>query len=763
MRAGDRARRGATWLLLGASLAGALLYVGMRVVLPSDGGRIAFYGDAWSSAGIAIAPIDRPQPDLEDGDRVESIAGRSMEAWAGLVLDPAVARPAGDPVPYTVERAGEPSSIKVQWAPPPVGATLAAGWSVILFSIAIAAVAALVFARRPDVPAATALVIVASGAAGSSVPWYLGATTSDVALGGPFLLQALLTAGLYMVMWPGAVHLGLVFPSPAPVLSRHPRLVPSIYAVAFGGYVALLALSRLSNASLLDWIGTWPRAQLAVVVPCLLVWLILAARGYLRPSDPVARSRSRWAALGALTSVVLGLVLFQVPELVAGTSLVPASWIGLIALPLPVGLAIGILRDRLFDIEVVLNRTLVYGSLTLVVIAVYVLTTIGVGTAVGPGHGYVVELVAIGLAALVALPLRDILQRSVNRMMYGQRDEPLRAMRRLGTRLEVAAEPDRAFPAIAETVADALRLPWVVVEVTDELGASRIVAERGAPVATVESIDLVHGATPVGRLVLGVRSGDRGFRTDELALLHDLARQAGAAIHAQQLRDALARSREQLVVAREEERRRLRRDLHDGLGPALAAIGMRAEASAAVLEEDPANARRQLDELSAEVREALADVRRLVDGLRPPALDELGLAGAIGHQAARLDRGSTAEAGAPGDPRTAAIHVECEPAPLPELPAAVEVAAYRIAVEAMTNAVRHAGASACLVRLQAGSQLTVEVTDDGRGFPDSPRSGTGLESMRERAAEVGGEVAVERRPEGGTRVFARLPIGPATT
>ena len=157
--------------------------------------------------------------------------------------------------------------------------------------------------------------------------------------------------------------------------------------------------------------------------------------------------------------MVLGLVLFQVPELVSGSSLVPASWIGLIALPLPIGLAVGILRDRLFDIEVVLNRTLVYGSLTLVVIGMYVVTTIGLGTAIGPGHGYVVELVAIGLAALVALPLRDVLQRTVNRMMYGQRDEPLRAMRRLGTRLEVAADPDRAFPAIAETVADALRLP----------------------------------------------------------------------------------------------------------------------------------------------------------------------------------------------------------------------------------------------------------------------------------------------------------------
>jgi signal transduction histidine kinase len=752
VRGTERARRLATWLLLGASVAAALLYVVTRLVLPSDGGRIAFYGDAWSSAGIVIAPIDPPQPDLADGDRVEAIAGRSMEAWAALVLHPSVARPAGDPAPYTVGREGTETSVEVTWAPPATTSTLAAGWSVILFSLGIAAIAALVFARRPDVPAATALMIVAAGAAGSSVPWYLGATTSDVALGGPFLLQVALTAGLYMLMWPGAVHLGLVFPAPAQIVARRPRLIPAVYAVALGAYVALLTLTRLTSPSALEWIGTWPRTQLLVVVPCLLVWLVLAVGAYVRPPDPVARVRSRWAALGAGISVVLGLALFQVPELLFGRSLVPASWIGLIALPLPIGLAIGILRDRLFDIEVVVNRTLVYGSLTLVVIAVYVVATVGLGTAIGPGHGPTIDLLAIGLAALVALPLRDVLQRSVNRLMYGQRDQPIQAMRRLGTRLELAADPDRAFPVIAETVADALRLPWVAVEVTDEAGERRVVAAHGTPVDAVENIDLVDGATPVGRLVLGVRSGDRGFRADELALLHDLARQAGAAIHAQQLREALARSRELLVVAREEERRRLRRDLHDGLGPALAAIGMRAEASAAVIDDDPDAARRQLDALGSEVREALADVRRLVDGLRPPALDELGLAGAIGHQAARLDRSADPQAGA------AAIHVECDPAPLPELPAAVEVAAYRIAVEAMTNAVRHAGASACRVRLEAGRELTVEVTDDGAGVPDTPRPGTGLESMRERAAEVGGDVSIERRPEGGTRVVARIPI-----
>jgi signal transduction histidine kinase len=730
-----------------------MLFLGLRLVTPSDGGRIAFYEDAWATSGVLIAPIDAPQPDLAAGDRVEAIADRSMEAWAGLILDPSVARPGQGAVPYLVERDGAQVATTVAWAPPAVGSALLEGWSIVLFSIAIAGVAAFVYARRPDAPAATALVLVACGAAGSSVPWFVGATTSDLALGGPFLLHALLTGGLYMLMWPGAVHMGLVFPGPLPVVRRLPWLPWVAYPVALGAYGIALAATRATSPSTLDWIGTWPRVQLAIVVPCLVTWLALTVYGYARFADRAARDRARWAALGAATSVVLGLVLFQLPELLLGRSIVPESWIGLIALPLPLGLAAGILRDRLFDIDVAVNRTLVYGSLTLVVIASYVVAASVLGSVVGPDQGYGVSLLSTGLAALVALPMRDVLQRSVNRLMYGERDEPWRAMRRLGQRLEFAAEPDRAFPAIVQTVADALRLPFVALEVVDEQGELVRVAEQGTRPTEVVPVPLVHGAETVGRLVLGVRPGERGFRQDEIGLLEDLGRQAGTAVAAMRLRDDLVRSRERLVLAREEERRRLRRDLHDGLGPSLAAIGMRAEASAAVIDDDPEAARRQLEALGADVREALADVRRLVDGLRPPALDELGLVGAIGQQAARLDRGDAGAAGA------AAIHVECEPPTLPELPAAVEVAAYRIAVEAMTNAVRHAGASACRVHLAAGSQLTIEITDDGRGLPATPRPGTGMESMHERAAEVGGEVAVERRPEGGTRVLARLPIG----
>jgi signal transduction histidine kinase len=320
----------------------------------------------------------------------------------------------------------------------------------------------------------------------------------------------------------------------------------------------------------------------------------------------------------------------------------------------------------------------------------------------------------------------------------------------------MAAEPELAFPTITSSVADSLRLPYVALYVVGDTGRERLVAEHGEARGQTVDLPLTHGAARVGRLVLGVRPGERDFRADERGLLEDLARQAGAAVHAIALRADLARSREQLVLAREEERRRLRRDLHDGLGPTLAAIGLRAEASAETIPTDPDGARRMLDELSDDVRVALADIRRLVDGLRPPALDELGLIGAIEQQASRLGANGTDA----GDGRGLPITVLGLPSPLPELAAAVEVAAYRIAVEALTNAVRHAGAARCDIRVDAtaGDTLQVDVVDNGRGVAPDAAPGVGLESIRARADELGGSVEVAPEPEGGTRVTARLPL-----
>lgn len=211
--------------------------------------------------------------------------------------------------------------------------------------------------------------------------------------------------------------------------------------------------------------------------------------------------------------------------------------------------------------------------------------------------------------------------------------------------------------------------------------------------------------------------------------------------------DLLARSRGRIVAAREEERRRLRRDLHDGLGPTLAAVGLKVDLARERAASDTAGLGPLLDEIRGDIRSVISDVRRLARELRPPTLDSLGLAGAIGQQAAALSGGSGPS-----------IVVEVDE-PLPVLPAAVEVVAYRIAIEAMTNAVRHAQATSCTVRIAVDRDgLVVEVTDDGVGInPDAP-AGVGLHSIDERAAEVGGEVDLDARPGGGTIVRARLPL-----
>lgn len=745
-------RRRLTWLALAGALGACLLSVALRVGGPSDGARVGFYAGAWSTAGVRIDPIDAPAPGLRAGDLVSSVAGRPIEAWVRLALDPGVVRPDAGAA-YAVERDGVARVIDIAWLAPAVSATLGAGWSVALLSAATAGLAAWVFRRRPETPASTALVLAACGIAGSSVPWFLGVTVSDVVRGAPFVVQALVTGPLYMLLWPASVHLALVFPAPAKVTQRHPGLIPGLYGLVLGLYaVTTIALGQVTGSAL-GWVGTWPVSQLLVIVPALATSVAIFVVRYARTTDPVDRARRRLVTIGVVGAGSLGLVAFMGPALLTGRPLLPDAAIGLISLPIPATIAWAIVHDRLFDIDVAIRRTLIYGPLTLGVIAAYLVTVAVLTTALGP-QDYPVSLLATGLAALVALPLRDGLQRTVERLLYGQRSQPVDVMRRLGMRLEVAADPASAFPAVAETLAEALRLPYVALEVTDETGHTTLVAEHGTRQAGVHMVPLIHGGEQVGRLVIGRRSGEPAFEATEQALLADLARQAGAAVHAQRLRDDLARSRARLVAAREEERRRLRRDLHDGLGPALAAVVMRADAASTLLPDRPDDARQHVDVISAEIRTVMADLRRLVDGLRPPALDELGLAGSIRERIERIAAVDGVMAGLD-------VTLVAQPDPLPAMPAAVEVAAYRIAVEALTNALRHAQARSCVVRLTAGEHLAIVVQDDGVGLPTMARpTGTGLESMNERAAEVGGTIAIEPARPRGTILRAELPLSP---
>jgi signal transduction histidine kinase len=213
--------------------------------------------------------------------------------------------------------------------------------------------------------------------------------------------------------------------------------------------------------------------------------------------------------------------------------------------------------------------------------------------------------------------------------------------------------------------------------------------------------------------------------------------------------DLLLASRRRLVVAREEERRRLRRDLHDGIGPMLAAMTLKVDLARDMVRSDPEAADAALASLKADTQSAVAEIRRLTRELRPPALDELGLADAIRQRAVELSAGTAEER----------VEISVESAgQLPRLDAGAEAAAYRIALEAMTNVVRHAGAHHCRVRLSGNGALIVEVADDGAGFAAGRGAGVGMTSMRERCAELGGSLAVERTADGWTKVRAVLPV-----
>ena len=446
----------------------------------------------------------------------------------------------------------------------------------------------------------------------------------------------------------------------------------------------------------------------------------------------------------------------------------PASFIGFDAVEelqilmavaiaaLPIGAGIGIFKYRLYDIDLLVNRTLVYGALTAAVIGVYAGTVELLSLAFRHRAGFWLAAAATAVVIVLVQPLRAQLQRRVNRLMYGERDDPYAAISRLGQRLQATLAPEALLSAVVETVSQALRVPYVSVELKRGRALEPAASCGRLPRDEPLRLPLVHQGETVGALVLAPRAPGETFSAQDRRLLDDLARQAGGAVHAVRLTAELQRSRERLVTAQEEERRRIRRDLHDGLGPTLAGVALNLEAARNLLGRDPAAAEELLVKLAAESQAAIADIRRLVYELRPPALDELGLVPALLEHAALLGSRTGAQSGS-SESDGLRVLVEA-PDELPHLPAAVEVAVYRIALEALTNAARHAEARSCTVRLTLNGALELEISDDGKGIALSPPIGVGLSSMRERAEELGGSCTVEPVPGGGTRVRASLPL-----
>ncbi|MER6575532.1 sensor histidine kinase [Nonomuraea sp. NPDC001023] len=528
----------------------------------------------------------------------------------------------------------------------------------------------------------------------------------------------------------------LLVTAPTAVMERyHDRVMPP--------EIARLGLDFLSVD--LPY-GFWEPA-LALAYASVLVSLVVPFASMVRRyvvADAERRAQIRWLMWAALVDmIVLLLPLSLSPQ-------IPAALLTLAIAFTAAAVVVAVTKYRLYDIDRLLSATVAYGLLAALVVVMDVVVFTLVGSVLGERDS---ALAAIAIVAVLYAPLRTWLWRAVRRLVRGSRDDPYAAVSTLAERLELATDPDEQLLAVATTLAEAFRLAYVRVEI-ERPGGERSVVEHGSPRGPSVSLPVAYRGETVGRLVL--------CRTDlterDQRLLGDLVRQAAAAARAVELSTDLQRIRARLVLAREEERRRLRRDLHDGLGPSLGAVALRIEAARNLAAGAPEQADRILEQTAAEVGGVLADVRRLVHDLRPPALDELGLLRAIEQQAGRfrtaaLDVRVTGDGPpeAPGAPGTLGA--------LGPLPAAVEVAAYRIVSEALANVARHAGAARCDITLTAREgALEVSVRDDGSGIGPDVAAGVGMLSLRERAAELGGDCRVSCPPGGGTLVLARLPL-----
>jgi signal transduction histidine kinase len=492
-------------------------------------------------------------------------------------------------------------------------------------------------------------------------------------------------------------------------------------------------------ANPLGWAGAGPALHVAgsaglVILAATAIAAVASVGWRFYCGDVATRAQLRW--LLAAVAVVAATIVLPAPGPL-GVVILALNVIATFLLPVTLAVTL-VRRDGL-----VLPRLLVYGSLSALLLAAY-LAVVGAAQAVFGGRAdLAASLVAAGLIAVLAAPLRARLQHSVDRLVYGDRGDPYTALADLGRR--IAGSPGDLLQEVVRTVAGALRAPYAAVILAGDTAPT---ASAGLPSSPEVVVPLSLRGKNVGSLIIAQRAPRERYGERDLALLQELARHIGVAAHAATLTRDLQRSRESLVAAREEERRRIRRDLHDGLGPALAGIAFGLDAARNTLGAGPQATAGALAELKTEVQALIADVRRLVYDLRPPVLDQLGLVPALQEYAARLgERG--------------ALDIIVTAPALPPLPAAVEVAAYRIATEALTNAARHSGAQTTSVSFTIDhTQLRLEVLDNGVGVPaqgDGRGTGVGLAAMAERAAELGGTCSIAARGD-GTSVIATLPL-----
>ena len=496
----------------------------------------------------------------------------------------------------------------------------------------------------------------------------------------------------------------------------------------------------------------------------LLVLAVLCAASLVqrfRRADRQQRQQIKWFgfAVSVLVAYFLIDALFTALRLPRGFWLDTAG--AVIAFgSLPAGLGIAILRHRLYDIDVVINRTVLFGLLAAFITAIYVGIVIGIGSLVGGRGNLFLSIVATAVVAVAFQPIRSRAGHFANRLVYGKRATPYEVLSTFSDHLGEAYSTEDILPRIARMVGEATgaERARVWVRVGGELRAAAAwpdggdapapLAVKGAELPRFPGEERPYPVRHQGELLgaLSVETSRREpLNLTQEKLVTDLAGQAGLILRNVRLIEELRASRQRLVAAQDEERRRLERNIHDGAQQQLVALAVKIRLARTMTARDVEKAQSLLEELQGETQEALENLRDLARGIYPPLLADKGLAAALEAQARKVP-----------------FPVRVEPNGVGRYSSDAEATAYFCVLEALQNAAKYAEASSATVRLgREDGHLVFSVTDDGRGFdPATTPPGSGLQNMADRLEALGGSLDIESAPGRGTSVTGRIPVRP---
>jgi signal transduction histidine kinase len=628
----------------------------------------------------------------------------------------------------------------------------------------------------------------------------LGATAGLQALAPEYAYYTLLIhsgalplgrAAAWLSWWtwaPGVLALPLfllLFPNGRPLSRRWRWLVIAIVCIAVLDSAALAFLPSSSawtggpvpfqNPLGQPLIGRFGGVLFALTGPVLILWLLCGFASTIlryRRANQDERHQLKWFLCAAALVPITFAFGMLTPQTFGSRPLTPLVLAQVVLNDLatvsgPAAIAIAILKYRLYDIDVVINRTLVYGALAAFITAVYVGIVVGVGTLVGSGGqpNLVLSIIATAVVAVAFQPVRERLQKVANRLVYGQRATPYEVLSQFSERVAESYAADDVLPRMARVLADGtgaaraevwLRAGDILRQAAswplDSAAAepARVVGDSLPEMLdTDRAVEVRHQGELLGALTITKRKGESLTPVEE-KLLTDLAGQAGLVLKNVGLTaELLARledlraSRQRLVAAQDEERRRLERNLHDGAQQNLVALKIKLGLVEALADKDPARARQLLGEIKTDADEALETLRDLARGIYPPLLADKGLAAALEAQA-----------------RKATLPVEVSANGIGRYPQDLEAAVYFCCLEALQNVQKYASAKRASVRLQAeNGSLKFEVEDDGRGFDVAmtPR-GSGLTNMADRLDALGGSSEVDSARGRGTRLWGQVPV-----